>query len=56
MYTSVIVTKLSNHVEKYHLMQIDQRGAKQKCNGTAENVLLDSVVLRDVSCTRGIFQ
>ena len=47
-YTSVILTKLSNHLEKYHLMQIDQRGAKQKCNGTAENLLLDSVVLRDV--------
>ena len=29
-------------------MQIDQRGAKQKCNGTAENLLLDSIVLRDV--------
>ena len=44
-YASVILTKLSNHLEKYHLMQ---RGAKQKCNGTAENLLLDSVVLRDV--------
>ena len=29
-------------------MQIDQMGDKQKCNGTAENLLLDSVVLRDV--------
>ena len=47
-YTSVILTKLSNHLEKYHLMQLDQRGAKQKCSGTAENLLLDSVVLRDV--------
>ena len=28
-------------------MQINQRGAKQKCNRTAENLLLDSVVLRD---------
>ena len=47
-YTTVILTKLSNHLEKYHLMQIDQRGAKQKCNGTVENLLLDSVVLWDV--------
>ena len=29
-------------------MQIDQRGAKQKCSGTAGNLLLDNVVLRDV--------
>ena len=29
-------------------MQISQRGAKQKCSGTAENLLLDSIVLRDV--------
>ena len=31
-YTSAILTKLSNHLEKYHFMQIDQRGAKQKCD------------------------
>ena len=47
-YASVILTKLSNYLEKYRLMQIDQRGAKQKCNRTAENLLLDSVLLRDV--------
>ena len=29
-------------------MQIDQREAKQKCNRTAENLLLDSAVFRDV--------
>ena len=47
-YTSVILAKVSNHLDKYHLMQIDQRGAKQKCNGTVENLLIYNLVLRDV--------
>ena len=29
-------------------MQIDQRGAEQKCNRTTENLLSDRVVLKDV--------
>lgn len=46
-YTSIILGKLDNHLSKYNLMQIDQRGAKASCNGTAENLLIDGMVLND---------
>ena len=46
-FTSVLLLKLTNHVKQYKLMQIDQRGAKEKCSGTFQNLLIDNTVLKD---------
>ena len=37
----------NEHKNNYGLMQIDQRGAKEKCSGTTENLLIDDMVLKD---------
>ncbi len=46
-YTSVLQFILNNHKKKNSIMQIDQRGAKEKCSGTLENLLIDDMVLKD---------
>ena len=45
--------RISNHQEEYPdlkehgLMQGDQRGAKEKCSGSIDNLLIDRMVLQD---------
>ena len=46
-YTSVLLFLLNQHKKKFNIMQIDQRGAKNNCSGTVENLLIDNMVLQD---------
>ena len=46
-YTSVLRILSKNHLDRYNLMQIDQRGAKSECSGTSDNLLLDDTIIRD---------
>ena len=45
--SSVIQILFKDHTNKYNLMQMDQRGAKEKCNGTFQNILIDNMILND---------
>ena len=46
-YKSILLLYLKRHLERYQLMQIDQRGAKTACSGTTDNLLLDDAIIRD---------
>ena len=46
-FTSVILFHLNQHLYNNQLMQIDQRGAKAKCSGTVDNLLIDDMIMRD---------
>ena len=48
-YTSVLLHFKNQHLKKYHLMQIDQRGAKADTSGTSDNLLIDDTVIRDAT-------
>ena len=45
--TSILLIFHNKHVNKYQLLQIDQRGSKQGCAGTVNNLLIDDSVMRD---------
>ena len=45
--TSILLFLHNTHLKKYNLLQIDQRGAKEKSAGTVNNLMIDDVVLRD---------
>ena len=45
--TSVLRHFHNVHLKQHGLMQIDQRGAKEKSSGTVSNLLVDDMVLRD---------
>ena len=46
-YTALLLQIIKEHLNRYHLMQIDQRGAKSKSSGTTENLLIDDMILKD---------
>ena len=46
-YTSCLLVDASHHVLCYGLMQSDQRGAKQDCSGTVDNLPIDRMVYQD---------
>ena len=46
-YTSCLLKPTDEHLNKYGLMQGDQRGAKEGCAGTVEHLLIDRVVCQD---------
>ena len=46
-YTSCLLKPTDNHLNKYGLMQGDQRGAKEGCAGTVDNLLIDRMVCQD---------
>ena len=46
-FTSVLQVKINEHKKKFGFMQMDQRGAKEKCSGTVENLIIDDMVLKD---------
>ena len=39
--------KSIEHLKKYMLMQVDQRGACEEVSGTTDNLMIDDMVLRD---------
>ena len=45
--TSILLLFHKEHLKKYKLLQIDQRGAREKTAGTVNNLMIDDVVLRD---------
>ena len=47
LFTSLLNSDLNNHTAKHKLMQMDQRGAKEQCPGTHQNLLIDDMVLKD---------
>lgn len=51
-FSSILLNKLMSHLEKYRLVQVDQRGARAKCSGTTNNLLIDDMVLRDARYNR----
>ena len=46
-YTSVIKLKSDEHLKKYRLMQVDQRGACEGVSGTSDSLMIDDMVQRD---------
>ena len=46
-YTSIIKMKSNEHLKRYKLMQVDQRGACEEVSGTSDNLMIDDMVLRD---------
>ena len=47
LITLVIDRFLQSHEERYHLIQIDQRGEKAKTMGCVDNLLIYKMVLED---------
>ena len=45
--TSVLLHFHNEHLNKYRLSQVDQRGAMKNSSGTVNNLLIDDVVMRD---------
>ena len=45
--TSILVIFHNKHLQKYQLLQLDQRGARQGVSGTVNNLLIDDAVMRD---------
>ena len=46
-FTSLVHAKLNKHLTANQLMQVDQRGAVEKCSGTLNNLLIDDMILKD---------
>lgn len=46
-YTSCLLGPIDERLKKYGLMQGDQRGAKEGCSGTGDNLLIDRMVGQD---------
>ena len=46
-FTSCLLAPVNGHQEDYDLMEGEQRGAKEKCSGTADNLLIDRIVCQD---------
>lgn len=38
---------MDQHLDKYGLMEREQRGAKGNCSGTVDNLLIDRMVRQD---------
>ena len=49
--TSCLIKPVDQHLDKYGLMQGEQRGAREGCSGTMGNLLIDGMVCQD--CQRG---
>ena len=45
--TSILKMKSDEHLSKYNLMQVDQRGACVGVSGTIDNLMVDDMVQRD---------
>ena len=43
-FTSCVLGPMDEHVDKYELMEKSQRGAKEKCSGTTNNLMIDRMV------------
>ena len=46
-FTSCVLGPMDEHVDKDELMEKSQRGAKAKCSGTTDNLMIDRMVTLD---------
>ena len=46
-FTSCLLEPVNSHLEDYDLMEGEHRGAKEKCSGTTDNLLIDRMVCQD---------
>ena len=46
-FTSSLLVPIDNHLDKFNLMETEQRGAKKGCSGTMDNLLIDRMVTQD---------
>ena len=46
-FSSIILSKTTDHLYGHGLMQLDQRGGKANCSGTFDNLLIDNMVIMD---------
>ena len=46
-FSSVLLDVFNQHITQYNIMQRSQRGAKNKCSGTFQNILIDDMILKD---------
>ena len=45
--SSCLLKPMNHHLEKYGLMEREQRGTREKCSGTFDNLLIDRMVCQD---------
>ena len=43
-FTSCLLEPMNHHLDRYKLMEIEQRGAKVGCSGIMNNLLIDRMV------------
>ena len=46
-FTSCVLGPMDGHLQEHNLMEIQQRGAKLRCSGTMDNLLIDRAVTQD---------
>ena len=46
-FTSCLLKPINQHLDRHPLMETEQRGAKSKCSGTTDNLLIDRMVCHD---------
>ena len=46
-FTSCLLPLMDKHLEEYDLLKREQRGAKPRCSGTTDNLLVDRMVCHD---------
>ncbi|XP_068750863.1 uncharacterized protein [Montipora capricornis] len=46
-FTSCVLGSMDYHLDYYDLMEMQQRGAKAKCSGTTDNLMIDRMVTLD---------
>ena len=46
-FTSCLLPPMDKHLEEYDLLEGEQRGAKPRCSGTTDNLLVDRMVCHD---------
>lgn len=49
MFTSIVLSYLSEYLDQHNLMTIEQRGAKKGVWGTYENLLIDEIISQDAN-------
>ena len=50
-FTACLLRPMDQHLDVYGPMEAEQRGAKEGCSGTTDNLLIDQMVTQD--CHRG---
>ena len=46
-FTSCLLKPINQHLDRHRLMETEQRGARSKCSGTTDNLLIDRMVCQD---------